>query len=83
MALGGNGDLFDIYTLFGIAWVMALFEGTVAYVMISASMKSMDPFTTWFLGRVKTIHGVDLTEPMPKSPSELVVDSDRVAVSAR
>ena len=29
--------------MFGIAWVMALFEGTVAFVMISASMKSMDP----------------------------------------
>ena len=42
-AIGGSSDLFDIYTLFGIAWVMALFEGTVAYVMISASMKSMDP----------------------------------------
>ena len=42
-AVGGKSDLFDIYTLFGIAWVMALFEGTVAYVMISASMKSMDP----------------------------------------
>ncbi len=41
--VGGKSDLFDIYTLFGIAWVMALFEGTVAYVMISASMKSMDP----------------------------------------
>ena len=41
--IGGKSDLFDIYTLFGIAWVMALFEGTVAYVMISASMKSMDP----------------------------------------
>jgi iron(III) transport system permease protein len=42
-AVGGKTDMFDIYTLFGIAWVMALFEGTVAYVMISASMKSMDP----------------------------------------
>lgn len=42
-ASGSKTDLFDIYTLFGIAWVMALFEGTVAYVMISASMKSMDP----------------------------------------
>ncbi len=40
---GGSGDLVDIYTHFGIAWVMALFEGTVAFVMISASMKSMDP----------------------------------------
>jgi iron(III) transport system permease protein len=36
-------DIADIYTHFGIAWVMALFEGTVAFVMISASMKSMDP----------------------------------------
>src|SRR5882672_9454351 len=41
--LGGNGDLFDIYSPWGIAWVMALFEGTVAFVMISAAMKSMDP----------------------------------------
>ena len=40
---GAPGDLFDIYSPCGIAWVMALFEGTVAFVMISASMKSMDP----------------------------------------
>src|SRR6185295_10962145 len=42
-AIGGTSDIADIYTHFGIAWVMALFEGTVAFVMISASMKSMDP----------------------------------------
>ena len=42
-AAGGGGDIADIYTHFGIAWIMALFEGTVAFVMISASMKSMDP----------------------------------------
>jgi iron(III) transport system permease protein len=41
--LGGHADLFDIYAPMGIAWVMALFEGTVAFVMISAAMKSMDP----------------------------------------
>ncbi len=41
--LGGGGDLLDIYSPLGIAWVMALFEGTVAFVMISAAMKSMDP----------------------------------------
>jgi iron(III) transport system permease protein len=40
---GGAGDLFNIYSMFGIAWIMALFEGTVAFVMISAAMKSMDP----------------------------------------
>lgn len=40
---GHGGDLVDIYSHFGIAWIMALFEGTVAFVMIAASMKSMDP----------------------------------------
>ncbi len=40
---GGPGDIVNIYSPFGIAWVMALFEGTVAFVMISAAMKSMDP----------------------------------------
>jgi iron(III) transport system permease protein len=41
--LGMNGDVLNIYSPWGIAWVMALFEGTVALVMISAAMKSMDP----------------------------------------
>lgn len=41
--LGFGSDLFDVYSPWGIAWVMALFEGTVAFVMISAAMKSMDP----------------------------------------
>jgi iron(III) transport system permease protein len=41
--VGGSGDLFNAYSALGIAWVMALFEGTVAFVMISAAMKSMDP----------------------------------------
>ena len=42
-ALGGQGHLIDITTPYGIAWVMALFEGSVAFVMIGAVMKSMDP----------------------------------------
>jgi len=42
-ALGGTGHLIDINTASGIAWVMALFEGSVAFVMIAAVMKSMDP----------------------------------------
>jgi iron(III) transport system permease protein len=41
--VGAPGDIVDVYSMFGIAWIMALFEGTVAFVMISASMKSMDP----------------------------------------
>src|SRR6202140_5070192 len=42
-ALGGEEYLIDINTPYGIAWVMALFEGSVAFVMIAAVMKSMDP----------------------------------------
>ncbi len=42
-ALGGAEYLIDINTASGIAWVMALFEGSVAFVMIGAVMKSMDP----------------------------------------
>jgi iron(III) transport system permease protein len=40
---GFTSDVFNIYSPWGIAWVMALFEGTVAFVMIAAAMKSMDP----------------------------------------
>ncbi|NRP72186.1 Molybdenum transport system permease protein ModB [Ensifer psoraleae] len=40
---GGSNRLIDVYTPMGVAWVMALFEGSVAFVMISAAMKSMDP----------------------------------------
>src|SRR5690349_24833693 len=42
-ALGGSDHFIDISTPYGIAWVMALFEGSVAFVMIAAVMKSMDP----------------------------------------
>src|SRR4029079_6563981 len=42
-ALGGSDHLIDINTPYGIAWVMALFEGSVAFVMIAALRKSMDP----------------------------------------
>jgi iron(III) transport system permease protein len=42
-AAGGHDAVIDIVTPMGIAWVMALFEGSVAFVMIGAVMKSMDP----------------------------------------
>lgn len=42
-ALGGSEAIIDASTPLGIAWVMALFEGSVAFVMISAVMTSMDP----------------------------------------
>lgn len=43
-----------------------------------------DPFTVWFLERVKAIHGVDLSAPMTDgSPSKLVIDTGAVAVPAK
>jgi iron(III) transport system permease protein len=42
-SVGGQGPLIDMTSALGIAWVMALFEGSVAFVMIGAVMKSMDP----------------------------------------
>ena len=42
-AAGGTGAIINVMSPFGIAWVMALFEGSVAFVMIGAVMKSMDP----------------------------------------
>jgi iron(III) transport system permease protein len=42
-AAGGAGAIINLQSPLGIAWVMALFEGSVAFVMIGAVMKSMDP----------------------------------------
>jgi hypothetical protein len=46
-------------------------------------VSAKDPFTLWFLERVKAIHGVDLAVPMHDAPSHMVVDSKRAAVAAR
>jgi iron(III) transport system permease protein len=43
VGMGFEGPLIDMTSPLGIAWVMALFEGAVAFVMIGAVMKSMDP----------------------------------------
>jgi iron(III) transport system permease protein len=65
--LGARGDIVNIYSPWGIAWVMALFEGTVAFVMISASMKSMDPSmeeSARVLGAGKFRVAITVTLPM-------------------
>ena len=65
--LGVSADIVDIYSPYGIAWVMALFEGTVAFVMISAAMKSMDPSleeSSRVLGAGKLRTALRVTLPM-------------------
>ena len=69
-ALGGEGHLIDVNTPYGIAWVMALFEGSVAFVMIGAVMKSMDPALeeasqVLGAGRVRTMLRITLPLVMP------------------
>jgi hypothetical protein len=49
----------------------------------SEMVRATDPFTLWFLDRVKALHGVDLGVPMTGSPSELVLDTLRVPELAR
>ena len=69
-ALGGEAPLIDITTPYGIAWVMALFEGSVAFVMIGAVMKSMDPAMeeasqVLGAGRVRTMLRITLPLVLP------------------
>ena len=65
--VGGNGDLLNSNTAFGIAWVMAFFEGTVAFMIISPAMKSMDPAleeSSRILGRSKLNTMLGITLPL-------------------
>lgn len=66
-AMGFREPLFNVYSPLGIAWVMALFEGSVAFVMISAAMKSMDPAleeSSHVLGAGKLQTGLRITLPL-------------------
>jgi iron(III) transport system permease protein len=69
-ALGGDSHLIDVTTPYGIAWVMALFEGSVAFVMIGAVMKSMDPALeeasqVLGAGRIRTMLRITLPLVLP------------------
>ena len=41
-----------------------------------------DAFTRWFVERAKAVHGVDMTVLPTAAPSELIADSERVALPA-
>ena len=68
-AAGGQGHLLDVNSPWGIAWVMALFEGSVAFVMIGAVMKSMDPA----LEEASQVVGAGRTRTMLKVTLPLVI----------
>ena len=63
--------------------VIVTLEGEDPLAAFGKLMQATDAFTTWFIGRASAIHGFDLSAPMTAPPSELVGDSERVAVPAR
>jgi hypothetical protein len=56
--------------------VIVTLEGDDPARSFGQMMAAKDAFTTWFLERVKAVHGVDLTVPMTEAPSKLIVDSE-------
>jgi len=81
-AVGGDGHLIDVTTPYGIAWVMALFEGSVAFVMIGAVMKSMDPSLeeasqVLGAGRLRTMLRITLPLVLPGLASGAVLSFAR------
>ena len=62
--------------------VIVTLEGDDPSAAFGKMVGSTDEFTKWFTERAKALHGVDLTAPMTASPSELVLDSGRVAATA-
>ena len=62
--------------------VIVTLEGEDPARSFGQMVSATDAFTTWFLERVQAIHGVDLGIPM-KSPSDLILDTEKVAAAAR
>ncbi|MFN8525282.1 MAG: iron ABC transporter permease [Chloroflexota bacterium] len=66
---GVDWPLVNVNTPGGIIWVMALYEGTVAFMIISAAMKSMDPSleeSSQVLGAGKFSTAFRITAPLLK-----------------
>ncbi len=56
--------------------VIVTLEGDDPLRSFGQMMSADDAFTSWFLERVQSVHGVDLTEPMTEAPSVLAIDSE-------
>jgi len=63
--------------------VIVTLEGDDPGRAFGQMLSADDAFTKWFIERAKAIHGLDPAEGATGSPSELLVDTDRVAVAAR
>ena len=63
--------------------VIITLEGDDPADAFGRMMGSSDPFTTWFLERVKEFHGIDPAQLEKAASPALVVDSEAVPVAAR
>jgi hypothetical protein len=55
--------------------VIVTLEGDNPGQAFGRFVNATDPFTLWFLGRVKEVHGIDLKQAASGPMPELVVDS--------
>jgi hypothetical protein len=62
--------------------VIVTLEGEDPQRSFGQMIQANDPFTQWFLERVKEVHGIDL-RAQAAPPPELVADSSKPAVMAR
>ena len=56
--------------------VVVTLEGDDPLSSFGQMMSAGDAFTGWFLANVQSVHGVDLTHPMPGAPSRQVIDTE-------
>ena len=47
-------------------------QGPNAETMMPSIGASTDPFDIWFRGKIKDMHGVDMTQPPPNPPPKLI-----------
>jgi hypothetical protein len=60
--------------------VIVTLEGDDPGHAFGKMMGADDEFTRWFTGRAQEIHGVDLSVRPTSAPSELIIDTEPVAV---
>ncbi len=61
--------------------VIVTLEGDDPERSFGEMMSATDAFTTWFLEQAQAIHGLDPSAVAAGSPSQLVVETDRVTVA--
>ncbi len=74
-----------------VIWNQATPQGTLAVVYLEAddidrmfegTASSDDPFDQWFREKVQEVHGIDLSQPQPGGPPQMVFDGPMPQLTA-